>query len=501
MKIHNKLFLTLLLFGITLVIAIVSFMQWSLDKGMVNYVNKREINALAPVVTQLAQSYQQRGSWHFIRFDDRRFQRLIRQALSDTEFTLPRPEHRPPPQHRERRAGEKMPGKPDKAPVKALRRPPQKPKHDRYAVLDADKRLVVGHYNEQHDYSMTEIFVADSLIGYFAVVKRHRLTSGYELDFIEQQRSYLWLISLAIMCLVVLISLPLASHIVAPIRALAKGMHQLTQGQYQSRLSIERKDEFAQLTRDFNELAKTLLANESARKRWLANISHELRTPLAVLKAELEAVIDGVRVLSMGHVQSTHQEVLHLERLIADLHALTSADIGGMSYRKEPVDLVAFIDNCAKQYQSYLSDAGYTLQLCNYCKGNYSKGNDSNDSDELLIFADKTRLSQLLENLFSNTVKYAENGTIVKLTLAKNSTKNSAIIRFEDNGQGVANEHLAHLFEHLYRVDDSRSRATGGSGLGLSICAHIVNGHQGKIEAQSSQLGGLAIVIELPLIN
>ena len=474
-----------MLFGVTLVIAIVSFMQWSIDKGMVNYVNKREINALAPVVSQLAQSYQQRGSWHFIRYDDRRFQRLIRQTLAGTEFIMPRPERRKPPQHRERRAGG-LPEKPHKAPPKELRSPLQKPKHNRYAVLDVDKSLIVGNYHERQDYSMTDILVADKVIGYFAVARRHRLTSGYELDFIKQQRSYLWLISLAIMGLVVLISLPLARHIVAPIRVLAKGMHQLTQGEYQSHLSIKRKDEFAQLTRDFNELAKTLLANESARKRWLANISHELRTPLAVLKAELEAVIDGVRALSIEHVNSTHQEVLHLERLIADLHALTSADIGGMSYRKENIDLVTFIDNCAKQYQTYLSDAGYTLQLCH-------------DSDELAVFADKTRLSQLLENLFSNTLKYADNGNIVKLTLTKNLTDNSAVILFEDNGKGVANEHLAHLFEHLYRVDDSRSRATGGSGLGLSICAHIVNAHQGKIAAKPSSLGGLAIVIELPL--
>lgn len=491
MKIHNKLFLTLLIFGITLVIALVSFMQWSIDKGMVNYVNKREISALNPVVKQLAQSYQQQGSWYFIRFDDRQFQRLIRQALVDSEFNLPRPEHRPPPIRPKRRDGPRF-DKRHAENKKDRRKPPlggmPKAIGGRYAVLDTNRQLVVGRYDSQQDYSVTDIEVNNVVVGYFVIAKRHRLTSGYELDFIEQQRSYLWLISIAIMLFVVLVSMPLARHLLSPIKALAKGMHQLTQGQYDSQLSINRKDEFAQLTRDFNELAKTLLANESARKRWLANISHELRTPLAILKAELEAVIDGVRALSIEHVNSTHQEVLHLERLIADLHALTSADIGGMSYRKTTVNLTEFINEKAKQYQSYLHEGGFNLQLCN-------------DSVDIFIFADQTRLAQLLENLFSNALKYAHKGDLVKLTLKQDKEEQCALILFEDNGEGVASEHLAHLFEHLYRVDDSRSRASGGSGLGLSICAHIVNGHQGNISAKNSSLGGLAIMIELPLLG
>ena len=521
MKIHNKLFSTLFIFSSFLVISFVALMQWSIDRGMVEYVNKREVSALAPLISQLKSRFQQIDSWQELKNNHSEFKKMLESSLAGSEFALPKgisepnrgpnfegrnrrppprrndsftssPQHsrqspkQPPPYNGENRIDNYDSNPPRNFGPNEQRPPPQRELQVSYALLDSAKGYVVGNFPAEREYSYNNIEINEQIIGYLVISKRKRLTAGYELDFIKQQTQYLWLIALGVMFLVILVTLPLARHLLAPIRELTKGMHQLTQGDYKSTLEMKRTDEFAELSRDYNELAKSLLENESARKRWLANISHELRTPVAILKGELEAIIDGVRALSLEQIHSANQEVLHLERLIADLHALTSADIGGMNYRKTELDLVGFLTVEAKKYQSYLSDAGLAFEFV--CQTEY-----------LLIFADETRLCQLLDNLINNCIKYATNGKLVKLTVIKNASLNNVVITIEDDGLGVEEEHLDHLFEHLYRVDDSRNRKTGGTGLGLSICSHITEAHQGKISAGKSSMGGLAITIILPL--
>ena len=510
MKIHHKLFLIFFVASLLLVISLVTVVQWSLDKGMVDYVNTRELITLQPMVEELAEQYQYEGSWYFLQDDHRLFKRMLRHHLAGSDFSLPPPpEHRPgfrPKRHDDFRRPEKRKPRPRREhradQYNAERRPkrppeirpdngkepngPPRPKVS-YAVLDANKMFIVGDYPQELDYSYQEIMVNERLVGYLAVSKRTRLTQGFELDFVQQQVHYLWYLALAVLAFVLLISFPLARHFLSPIRTLAKGMHKLTQGEYQQSLPLTRKDEFGELNRDFNELAQTLATNEEARKRWLANISHELRTPIAILRGELEAILDGVRKLDKTNIESAHQEVRHLQRLVEDLHQLTSADIGGMSYRKKEIDITQLLHEQSNKFSHYLAgiEGHFDTQL---------------PDQELTIFADKVRIAQLLENIVTNSVKYAGHGCRVKMTLAHMPSTKSVILTIEDNGPGVEDKHYQHLFEHLYRADDSRSRETGGTGLGLSICAHIVEAHQGSIEAKPSTLGGLAVIISLPLI-
>ena len=170
-----------------------------------------------------------------------------------------------------------------------------------------------------------------------------------------------------------------------------------------------------------------------------------------------------------------------------NLNQLTSADIGGMGYRKHAEELVSLIQNESTKYRGYLADAGITLLL-------------DLAVDEANIYADKTRLYQLFENIINNCIKYSGASELkVSLTVDKTveqlteNDKGTVTLTIEDNGIGVDEAHLAHLFEYLYRVEDSRNRETGGFGLGLSICQHIVIAHQGKINATASSLGGLAL--------
>lgn len=492
MKIQNKLFLILFGFSLLLVTILVFLMQWSIGKGMVDYVNTKEIEALKPVVAKLVKQYKKENSWQAMLGEHEKFRRLISAQLFSSEFPSkrqnPPPERRPFREPQPNNTKQAQPPPPDREGFDRKRMPPPSDEGQaHHALLDADENIVVGKYLENLKYSKTAIMVDNTVVGFLAVSKRNHLTQGYELDFIEQQYEYLWIIALIAMTLVALFTLPLARHVVEPIKLITRGMHRLTQGDYQKPINLKRQDELGELSKDYNELAFTLAANDAARKRWLANISHELRTPVAILRGELEAMLDEVRPITRGNIASANDEVKHLQRLINDLSLLTSADIGGMHFRKQHEELTTLIQCELEKYRSYLADAGIAL-------------NFDHSGQEIIIYGDKTRLCQLFENIINNCVKYSSASRLnISLNLENINDASTAIIKFEDNGNGVDDIHLIHLFEHLYRVEDSRNRKTGGSGLGLSICRHIVQGHQGEIIAEQSSLGGLAIIIKLPI--
>ena len=493
MKIQSKLFLMLFGFSLLLVTGLVLLMQWSIGQGMVEYVNRKEVETLKPLIADLAKEYKKENSWLKMQGQHRKFDEWIFSKLKGSEFIRPHPSpfglHNPPnnmPDAPFQENQDKQWAPPE---TEALHSPPRHQAN--YALLDNNENLIAGYYREDLEYTRSAIIVDQVIVGFFAVSKRNELTKGYELDFIEQQRSYLWIIALVTMIMVALTTLPLARHLVEPIKLITRGMRKLTQGNYQHNIHLQRQDELGELSRDFNELALTLYKNEGARKRWLANISHELRTPVAIFRGELEAMLDDVRPLTKKNIASANDEVKHLQDLIDDLHQLTSADIGAMHYRKKKEDLTLLLNAEVDKYSGYLLNAGIKLEVEVEIEIGVAQA---------VIFADKTRLWQLFENIINNVIKYA-GASVLKITLDVDKTgiKPLVVIKFEDNGVGVAKQHLAQLFEYLYRVENSRNRKTGGAGLGLSICAHIVAAHQGEIFAEQSSLGGLAIVIQLPL--
>ena len=507
MKTQQKLFTIIFSFSLVLVVSIVLLMQWSINKGMVDYVNKQEIKALTPLITSLTGIYQQQHNWQSLQNDHRKFQRLLRDNLQNSVLSIsaPRPRfQRPERPLRKRRARFNAPEHPrvdkqrpplgnrafiaNRPPPMVNDEPPPKPRRS-FALLTTNKTYIVGDYPNDLHFSFVEINLDDTLIGYLAFSSQDKLLSGYEFDFVQQQQQYLWYLAVGLLILVLMIVFPLARHVLLPLKQLTKAVHQLAQGRYQQEMDLKRKDEFGDLSRDFNDLANNLAQNEIARKRWLANTSHELRTPVAILRGELEAVIDGVRPLSMATITSVHQETLHLQKLITDLHELTSAEIGAMSHKLEPLNLVELLTNEYKKHQVFLTQAGLNSELI---INNPNQG-------EIKVNADQTRLCQLLDNLINNAIKYAAEGCFVQIILTKNELTKQAILTIADNGVGVEEQHLTHLFEYLYRTDDSRNRKTGGSGLGLAICAQIVKQHQGSICAKKAELGGLEITIKLPL--
>jgi two-component system, OmpR family, sensor histidine kinase BaeS len=503
MRIQYKLISIFFIFSALLAVSLMALFQWSIGKGMVEYVNAKDLRLSAPLVNVLANRFGEEGSWQSLRNNHLEFSGFVEDHLQTLEEEQgPRPEFRPPPPRRPGQntarntspqsnsgAMEPPPHRANQPPRREALPPPDidSPPQPRvsYALLDENKQYIVGRFPPRDKYGYREILFDGEVVGYLAIGKRDRLADGFELNFVERQQDYIGIITLGLLLLSLLVSWPLARHLVKPIADLAKAMTGLAQGRYGQKLQLKRNDEFAQLNRDFNALSSTLASNETARKRWLGDISHELRTPVAVLRGELEAMLDGVRPLDLRAVQSAHDEIRQLQRLIDDLHELTRTDIGTMHYRKSNLELGQLIDEQAEKYRGMLAEHGIKLAV--------------NRPQKLaMLFADNNRLQQLFANIFTNICKYAADGDLCKLSLLLEN--NTAQVTIEDNGPGVEDEHLSHLFEHLYRVENSRNRKLGGSGLGLSICRQIVEAHQGEIRAERSTLGGLAIIICFPLL-
>ncbi|MEM6485224.1 MAG: ATP-binding protein, partial [Pseudomonadota bacterium] len=223
-------------------------------------------------------------------------------------------------------------------------------------------------------------------------------------------------------------------------------------------------------------------SNRDARQRWIADISHELRTPVTVLRGELEAIADGVRVFDQEQLVSLQAEVRRLEKFIDDLYQLSLADIGGLRYEFAEVDVSAVLRRLLEQRRRRLQDTGLrlTAKLGSSC---HFKG-------------DRERLVQLFTNLLENSIAYTDSPGEIRVSSSVQGASVEVLI--EDSAPGVSKESYSRLFDPLYRAEESRSRRTAGAGLGLAICHAVIEGHAGTIQASASELGGLALCVRFP---
>lgn len=470
MRIQNKLFLTLLATSIIVVVILVMLMQWSVGHGMVDYINKREVEKLQPMIADLAVQYGENGSWQWLKSNPTALRQLMFNNLLASR-------HGDRCEDDEEACRDlKQPGLPSKAMSR-------RKYHIDIAITDLNDKTIVAIKPRAKDRSKIAIDWQGKTVGWVSIPQYKNISEGVELLFIEQQRHTFWLMSFVVMVLAGVIGFPLARHFVKPIEQLTAGANQLTQGKYNVYLPTKRNDELGQLTRDFNELAHSLEHNEGSRKRWVADISHELRTPLAILSGEIEAMLDGVRPLSKDGVYSMKEEVDHLSKLVNDLYELTIADIGGLSYRKTEVNLVELVKSKLKTYQPLFDEHNLKVRF---------------DSIMPVIFwADSTRINQLLDNLLTNTDRYTNEGGLIHVAIQQN--KQFITLLVEDSAPGVSDAALMQLFDYLYRTEQSRNRESGGSGLGLAICKRIVEGHGGTLAASHSPLGGVAIHVQFPV--
>jgi two-component system sensor histidine kinase BaeS len=352
-------------------------------------------------------------------------------------------------------------------------------------LLDADGSVVYGRPALLPGTRRIPVEAGERTVGHLALLAGTPLSEQVELSFLEQQSGALLVGAALMLALSAALALPLAQRLLRPVRAFQAAARRLSAGEYAARIGVEREDELGQIGRDFNALAEALQRNEQARRQWVADISHELRTPLAVLRGELEALQDGIRPIDRAAVDSLHADVRRLSRLVDDLYELSMTDLGALSYRKEDTDPLAVLREDVDAFRPRFAEAGLGLTL------------ESRLALPVTLAADPQRLSQLFRNLLANGLRYTDRGGRLEVTASIEARE--LLIDFADTPPGVPAEALPRLFDRLYRVDRSRSRETGGAGLGLAICRNIVEAHGGAITADPSPLGGLRVRVRLPL--
>jgi len=259
-----------------------------------------------------------------------------------------------------------------------------------------------------------------------------------------------------------------------------------------SRRLVKMSDRSEESLRDSNEqlqIAKEAAdASREETRQFIAMISHELRTPLAILKSEVELLCVGIRKPNTENLDSLSEEVDHFSRLINDMFELSLTDINALNYQKEECDVVDLLTRTTQQFSSIFVEKKLALEF-------------DAPKNTIVIHMDEQRIKQVFGNIIKNSGNYTDSGGKLVVSMRTEMVEESkqCIIEFSDTAPGLDDDGISKIFNRFYRGERSRSRSTGGAGLGMSICKGIMKVHKGSISAQHSNLGGVTIVITLPI--
>jgi signal transduction histidine kinase len=306
-------------------------------------------------------------------------------------------------------------------------------------------------------------------------------------SFSQAVSQILLLAASAALLAALIVSTFVTRRLVSPIQRMKTASQRIAAGEYAERVAEPGQDELGDLARSFNQMAQTLAEAEERRRELIGDVTHELRTPLANIRSVMEGVIDGVLPADPSTFQQVEQEAARLQRLVQDLEALSRAEAGQLLLQRQPVDPAALVAEVTARLQPQYREKGVGLAV-------------QAPVGLPAVHADRWRLMQVLINLLGNALQYTPAGGQVRVTAAID--RDHLVVRVADNGIGIAPEHLPHLFERFYRVDKSRSRTGGGSGIGLTIARHLVEAHGGRISAESAGLGqGSTFTFTLPIAS
>jgi len=286
------------------------------------------------------------------------------------------------------------------------------------------------------------------------------------------------------MAAAVAVSTIITRRIVSPIQEMTNASQRIAAGDYNERVAAVSEDELGELARSFNQMAVTLSETEQRRLRLIGDVAHELRTPLSSIKSAMEGLIDGIFPADPATFLNIQREVGRLQRLVHDLEELSRAEAGQIPLELQTTNPATFVQAAAERLRFQYEDKRVTLQV-------------ELPVDLSPVRADVARMTQVLLNLLGNALQYTPTGG--QVTVRGRAGDKAVYLAIQDAGIGLAAEELPHIFERFYRVDKSRSRAGGGSGIGLTISKLLVEAHHGRLEATSPGLGqGSTFTITLP---
>jgi len=282
--------------------------------------------------------------------------------------------------------------------------------------------------------------------------------------------------------LALIVGILIAEGLSRPILRVIATAGKISNGDYSTRSTVKSNTtEINNLTTTINNLADTLQKQEILRKRLTLDISHELRTPLATLQGYMEAILDGIWEPTPEKISSCHEEIMRLSRMVGDLEKLAKYEGENLVLVKSKFDFTKLIKNIILNFENDFLKKEIDILF---------------ESKDIMICADKDKVSQIVINLISNALKYTKQGGTVIVEV--NKTKEFVELMVKDNGMGIPDKDLPYIFERFYRADKSRNRFTGGAGIGLTITKSLVEAHKGKIMVESQLNKGTTFKIILP---
>jgi histidine kinase len=274
----------------------------------------------------------------------------------------------------------------------------------------------------------------------------------------------------------IFINILVSRRIVAPVREMMIASKHITEGNYSERVHVpgnqspDEMDELAQLGVSFNQMADKLEKTEAVRRQLIADVAHELRTPLTAIKGSMEGLIDNLLPAEPTTYQQIYREADRLQRLVDDLQDLSRVEAGAFDLQLRSTTIHNLVKTATAKLDYQYEEKGVQLKI-------------DLPSELPAVTADEDRISQVLLNLVGNALQYTPPGGRVDIRASIQAKE--ILISVSDTGIGISAEHIPNVFTRFYRVDKSRTRASGGSGVGLTIAKHLVEAHNGRIWAES----------------
>jgi two-component system, OmpR family, sensor histidine kinase BaeS len=317
------------------------------------------------------------------------------------------------------------------------------------------------------------LFLAGNQIG---TLELRTLKPAKEALFVRRADRFLLLSMVVVGGLAVIASILFSNRLTSPVKELALAASAISRGNLGRRVTVARRDELGDLADAFNRMADALETQESLRRKLIADVAHELRTPLGVMRGEIEGIIDGLIPNDEKRLQSLYDETGRLKRMVEGIEELNQAETSALNLNRQMIRLKPFFENIADRFGAAFRAKGILLVL--RCP------------DDIELYGDPERLSQIVVNLLSNALAATDSGG--RVTLRAESGGDSQSIIVEDTGNGIKEEALPFVFERFYKGPG------GGLGIGLTIVKELVEAHGGKVHVKSTQGKGSSFTASFP---
>jgi histidine kinase len=353
-------------------------------------------------------------------------------------------------------------------------------------VLFTATNLTIPTSFNRHMAGMSAMMTGNNMMG-SAQSSEMELFKSYQSAVNES----LTLAATAALLAAMLASYFISRQVVGPVQKMMGISKRISEGEYKERLTVSgvartnQLDELDQLALSFNQMAEKLDKTESMRKQLIGDVSHELRTPLTAIKGYMEGLIDGVIPANNETFSLIHSEADRLSRLVNDLQELSRVEAGSYQLKLEPISPVTLVDLAKSRLAAQFSAKGISITT-------------RFQASSSIVSVDQDRMIQVFTNLLGNALLYTpQGGQVTILTRLQND---QFIFSIADTGIGISTEQLPFVFDRFYRTDKSRTRASGGSGIGLTIARAIVRAHGGRIWVTSDGEGkGSTFFVSLPI--